>query len=228
MRKSSVDVVELQPHELMMGLVDVIRQTEAEIGYYKMKEMTSEHLDSVLDETIKQKAKLEKTKLTQTEITGLAAKLYHKIMSRSTIQALSALSAYHKAGKSMSRKDLMSEKHKPRRLGRFMKGTGIQRAPNTAAHAIVSGSHPEARAARRILAKFKIRIDDPDNGVFLPKSEDYVPHPEMPDAHNHAKIHTEEYYVNITTVLSTATSEYECRLALRLIRDKLVDGSLEY
>jgi hypothetical protein len=149
-------------------------------------------------------------------------------MTRSTVQALSALSKYCAKANRMSREELLKESHKSKRLSSFIKATGVSRPPNTAAHAIVSGGHKEARAARKILAKFKIRIDDPDNGVFLPKNEKYIPHPEMPDAINHAKLHTEEYYVNVTTILSAATSALECRIALRLIAKELQEGTLEY
>ena len=228
MDKTKQEVIELQPHELMSGLVSVIRETSEQIGYYKMKEMAGNHLDIVINETINRNNEKHKDKLTDTEIRALAGKIYTKIMLRSSIQALSVLSEYYSQAKKMSRQELLSEQHKPNRLSRFVKATGICRPTNTAAHAIVSGCHSEAVAAREILANFNIRIDDPDNGVFLPRNKAYIPHPKMPDACNHAELHTKRYYMNVTTILSTATSELECRLALRLIGKKLKDGTLEY
>jgi hypothetical protein len=109
-----------------------------------------------------------------------------------------------------------------------MKSTGQCRPVNSSAHAIVSGDMPEAKAARKILAKYKIRIDDPDNGVFLPRDKRYIPHDDLPNAVNHAKLHTAEYYVNVTTILSQTNSAEECRLALRLIADELRNGEFEY
>lgn len=222
--EKNVNVFEVQPHELMLGLVDVIRETQERIGYYEMKKMAGNHLDTSIQETVKKQTK----KLNQMEIQDLAAKLYQKIMTKSAIQALSLLSQYYASAKSMSRSELLGEKHKPSRLSRHKKATFQLRPPNVAAHAIVSGGHPAARAARRILAKWRIRIDDPDNGVFLPVDARYMPHPEMPAAANHSMLHTDEYYVNITNILNTATSELECRLALRLIARQLQDGSLGY
>ena len=73
-----------------------------------------------------------------------------------------------------------------------------------------------------------IRIDDPDNGVYLPRDCRFIPHEKMPDAANHAKLHTDEYYINVTNILNTATSELECRVALKLIAKKLREGTLEY
>lgn len=226
---NEVEVFEVQQHELMLGLVEVIKETQERIGYYEMKSITKDHLNkSSLDEAIKETLKQQKKKLTNNEIQALAGKLYTKIMMKGTIQGLSLLSKYYADAKKMSRQELMCEKHKASRLGRHKKWTGESRPPNVSAHAIVSGEHVNAKAARRILAKWKVRVDDPDNGVFLPRDSRYIPHPELPNAVNHAELHTDEYYVNITNVLTTATSPQECRLALRLIADELRKGTLEY
>ncbi len=224
-----IEVFEVQPHELMFGLVDVIRETEKKIGYYEMKSMTKDHLDDVFEETIRKETfKKSKKILTTAEVHVLAAKLYTKIMLRGSIQGLSVLSAYYAEAKKISRQELLNEKHKSKRLSRHIKATGQIKPCNVAAHAIVSGTHSEAVAARKILARWKIRIDDPDNGVFLPRDYRFIPHQELPNAVNHAELHTDEYYVNVTNTLGVATSAQECRLALRLIAKELKDGTLEY
>lgn len=224
----TTDVIELNPQELMCGLIEVIRETNEKVGYYEMKEIAADHLDSEISKTIKKELMQQRKKLTQVEVCALAGKIYNQIMMRSTIQALSVLSEYYADAKKMCIQDLLKEEHKPRRLSRFVKATGIEKPLNTATHAIVSGTHPGAEAARKILAKFNIRIDDPDNGVFLPRNYKCTPHPEMPDASNHAEIHTREYYLNVTTILNKVTSNLECRIALRLIAKKLQAGTLEY
>lgn len=224
MKGTEVDVYEVQPHELMTGLIDVIRETQRQFGYYEMKEMTKDHLNKNSKPILEKKAKY----LSEEEIASLAAKLYHKLMIKGTIQALCALSKYQAECKGMTPQQLLKEGHDPKRLSRHLKATGLARSPNVAAHAIVSGSHPNAKAARKILAKFKIRIDDPDNGVYLPRDARFIPHEKMPDAANHAEIHTDEYYINVTNILNTATSELECRIALTLIAKKLREGTLEY
>jgi len=224
MKQSEVDVYEVQPHELMHGLIEVIRETEKQIGYYEMKKMTKDHLDKNSKPILEKKAK----HLSNQEVTSLAAKLYNKLMMKGTIQALSALSGYQAEAKGMTRSQFLKEEHDSKRLSRHIRATGISRPPNVAAHAIISGGHPEAKAARRILAKFKIRIDDPDNGVYLPRDARFIPHEKMPDAANHAKVHTDEYYINVTNILNTATTALECRVALKLIAKKLRNGTLEY
>ena len=222
--EEKTDVFEVQPRELIFGLAEVIRETQKSIGYYEMKSVAKNHLDATIDETIKRENKI----LTEAEIQVLAAKLYADIMKRGTIQGLSVLSKYYAEAKRMDRSELMKEKHKPSRLSQHMRARGVKRPPNVAAHAIVSGEHPEARAARKILAKWKIRVDDPDNGVYLPRDSRFIPHPELPNAANHAKLHTDEYYVNVTNMLNTATSKEDCRLALRLIAKELQNGTLEF
>ena len=224
MSRSNVDVYEVQPHELMIGLIEIIRETERQIGYYEMKEMTKEHLDKNSKPVIEKKAK----HLTEAEITALAGKLYNKLMMKGTIQALSALSKYHSEAKNMTPEQFLRESHDSKRLSKHIKATGISRPPNVAAHAIISGAHPEATAARKVLAKFKIRIDDPDNGVYLPRDSRFIPHEKMPAAANHAQVHTDEYYINVTNILNTAKSPAQCRMALKLIAQKLQEGTLEY
>ena len=50
----------------------------------------------------------------------------------------------------------------------------------------------------------------------------------MPDAINHAGVHTKEYYVNVTTILRQTNSVMECRMALRLIAIRLQKGTMGY
>jgi hypothetical protein len=223
MKQHDVDVYEVQPHELMTGLIDVIRETQKQIGYYEMKEMTKGHLNMNSKPILEKMAK----HLNEKEIAALAGKLFIQLMMKGTIQALSALSQYHADAKAMTKQQFLQEEHDAKRLSRHIRATGVKRPANVAAHAIVSGSHPEARAARRILAKFKIRIDDPINGVYLPRNSRFIPHEKMPDAANHAKVHTDQYYINVTNILNTATSDIECRVALKLIAKQLRNGEME-
>ncbi|WP_444996671.1 hypothetical protein [Aliikangiella sp. IMCC44359] len=123
-----VDVYEVQPHELMVGLVEVIRETQKNIGYFEMKEMTKDHLDKNAKKIIERKAKT----LSEVEITALASKLYTKLMMRGTIQALEALATYQAEANGMSKQQFLREEHDAKRLSRHMKAAGIQRPRNTA------------------------------------------------------------------------------------------------
>ena len=171
---NETEVIEVQPQELLVGLAEVIRETQRKVGYYEVKSIGEKYIDDAIKETLSR----EKRILTEAEIQALAAKLYTKILIKTTNRGLSLLSEYYAQASRMSMKELMSEKHKPSKLSRHMRYVGTNRPSNVAAHAIVSGNHSEAIAARRILARWKIRIDDPDNGVFLPRDSRFIPHNE--------------------------------------------------
>lgn len=221
---NETEVIEVQPQELLVGLAEVIRETQRKVGYYEVKSIGEKYIDDAIKETLSR----EKRILTEAEIQALAAKLYTKILIKTTNRGLSLLSEYYAQASRMSMKELMSEKHKPSKLSRHMRYVGTNRPSNVAAHAIVSGNHSEAIAARRILARWKIRIDDPDNGVFLPRDSRFIPHNELPNAVNHAKLHSNEYYLNVTNMLGRSTSQNECRSALRLIALELQNGDFKF
>jgi len=71
----------------------------------------------------------------------------------------------------------------------------------TSAHHVVAWNDKRAKAARAILMQFGIDIDSADNGVNLPSGNKHTPHKKMPNAYPHSTIHTDYYYVNITTSL---------------------------
>ena len=69
---------------------------------------------------------------------------------------------------------LTQEKHSSKRLGDFLRADGHPRpAARWEAHHIISGSSPLAMSARGVLAddEIQIRIDDPDNGCWMPKTK---------------------------------------------------------
>ena len=56
----------------------------------------------------------------------------------------------------------------------------------------------------------------------------HIPHNELPNAVNHAKLHTHNYYVNVTRLLVETRSASDCRLALRLIAEDLKSGDFKF
>lgn len=63
---------------------------------------------------------------------------------------------------------------------------------------------------------------------FLPRDFRYIPHKNLPNASNHAKLDTDEYYLNVTAMLRTAQSESDCRITLRLIADELRNAGFKF
>lgn len=52
----------------------------------------------------------------------------------------------------------------------------------------IRGAHPQAQDVRRILARWKVRVDDSDNGVFLHRDARFIPHTSLSVAFNHASL----------------------------------------
>lgn len=219
--RDAVYTIQIEPADLLLGIRQTIRESGAIYRFPDSEKLISNALNETLKETERQ--------LSEIEIAQHAARLYNQIATRSIKFGLMAYSKYASRARTMTKSMLLAEKHRPNRMTRYMSATGAgKKPPNTATHAIVSGTHELAKAARKILAKFKIRIDDPANGVYLPKSENYTPHPRMPDASSHAKIHTVHYYLNITNQLSLANTCDECVLILQAIAKALQDGTYGY
>jgi len=217
----AVQTFQIEPADLLQGLREVIRESGAVYRFRDSEKLISDELNRAIKETERQ--------LTEAQVVQHAARLYNQIATRSVKFGLMAYSKYAAEAQTMPQESLLAEKHRPQKMARYMSATGAgKKPPNTATHSIVSGSHELAEAARSILAKFKIRIDDPANGVFLPKNRNHVPHSHMPNASNHAEIHTDKYYLNITNQLSLATSRSECVAILKAIAIALQRGEQVY
>jgi A nuclease family of the HNH/ENDO VII superfamily with conserved AHH len=99
-----------------------------------------------------------------------------------------------------------------RALGRALEALGLARPPGSAAHHIVAGSAPGAAAARAILQRLGIGINDAANGVFLQGAE-------------HAGIHTTEYYNTVNQALAGATTKAQAEQILQSIASGLQNGT---
>jgi len=157
-------------------------------------------------------------------------RVFNEIKLRTIKDAKKALQEYRLKAKTMTNPALVKEKHKSNRLGRNISVSGMPKPSTTdfEAHAIISGSNQYAKAARAILARYKIRIDDPINGVWLPNFARNVPHDKMPDAAAHRSIHTVQYYLNLDEVLADVNSKEDLVDVLSKIRTRLVQGRFPY
>ena len=136
------------------------------------------------------------------------------------------LSKYKKDARKMTEQQLLDEEHESERLGRFMRAMGIPKpGPRWEAHAIVAGAHNQAAVLRAVLALAQMRIDDPDNGAWLPKTKDDARGTVFPNAVPHRRIHRWHYYRWLEEIITFGMSEPELRTALRAIRQKLQTSS---
>lgn len=96
------------------------------------------------------------------------------------------------------------------------------------AHHIVAKGSIRAKRAAEILFALGIDIDDPDNGVFLPKDEAARKKGALKNAYIHGKIHTKPYCANINfqviEAFENGATKDEMKSLLRDIADELKQG----
>lgn len=163
---------------------------------------------------------------TNNRLTRESTSIINSLIHETKMRALKdSLRIYREGSVNLTHSELINEKHKSKRLGDFLKASGYDRpTQDFEAHAIVSGQHFRAVAAREILASFDLRIDDPINGVWLPnfkrnldKYKEY--------SSSHRSIHKRWYYINITDCLQQAMSKDHASAILRRVAQGLITGS---
>jgi hypothetical protein len=131
------------------------------------------------------------------------------------------------AGK-MTPLQILQEKHSSKRLGNFLRADGHPRpAARWEAHHLISGSHQDAVAARTILADIEMRIDDPDNGSWLPKTKADARPTIYPNAIGHNRIHRRRYYNWITSVIGSMSTAGQVKAFLNTVRAQLLQGNIK-
>ena len=89
-------------------------------------------------------------------------------------------------------------------------------------HHIVAHTEPRAEEARKILAKFKIDVDEAWNGVFLPAT---LKSPNPTGAVVHSVVHTSAYYEKVQHMLEAAKTRKQAIRILQDIRKALENGT---
>lgn len=142
--------------------------------------------------------------------------------------AYRALDHHGRAERKQMRQAMTAEKHHPTTvLAAFMRADGrAQPSPNFTAHHLVPGIGRTERAAmaRVNLHFYNVRINDPDNGVWLPRSKKDKGHWAMPNAPAHAEIHTYNYEMWVAANVADVSDEVMLRARLLRLRCLLRDG----
>lgn len=125
---------------------------------------------------------------------------------------------------------LASEEHHPTDvLEKFMRSIPIPKPSSVhTAHHIVPGrgKTKDANLARVRMHRFGVRINDPDNGVWLPRFKSHTPHWSMPDSKGHLQYHTHGYESWVFKKLRSKSSEVFIRQELRLIGQLLQSNKI--
>lgn len=128
---------------------------------------------------------------------------------------------YRAEAANLSFDELQQEQHSSLRLARHLTESGKPRPANCHAHAIVAGKHHNAAVIRALMARHGIRIDDVDNGCWLPENTAATPHPAFPRAIPHSRIHRYNYYFWIRSRLERILKPDLFRVDLQLIAKHL-------
>lgn len=130
--------------------------------------------------------------------------------------------------KNIGREAMTLEKHHPTdTLAKFMRADGRPKpAPNFTPHHIVQGKGRTdfAYRSRVILHSFDIRINDPDNGAWMPSHKKDKGHWAMPNAMAHSEIHTHNYEEWVFREIRYISNAENFNTALIKIRLLLRDG----
>ncbi len=169
-------------------------------------------LDKTIDNTLKD---IGEDGITQSELNRVTV----------AAQVQEGIDNYRKKASGMSQLALETEEHNSTRLGLHLEATCGPRPQRCHAHAIVAGKHYLAATLRLAMSYLKIRIDDPDNGCWLPVNTAATPHPSFPAAPPHSRIHRFNYYFWITTHLDDIDEVKVFRFNLRRISQQLHEGT---
>jgi hypothetical protein len=103
------------------------------------------------------------------------------------------------------------------------------RVASVCAHHVVASGDIRAEDSRDIIFKWRIGINDADNGVYLPRFKN-IPVPSMPNAPVHGPIHTTRYHAAVAArlIFGDPQDSAACRAILRVIKKNLVDGSFPW
>lgn len=97
------------------------------------------------------------------------------------------------------------------------------------AHHVVAKSAKLARRAQEILFALGIDLDDPENGVFLPRSACDKEKGPLKSAYVHKNIHTNAYYANVNfhvvEAFENGAEKEDMKRVLRDIADELQRGT---
>lgn len=140
------------------------------------------------------------------------------------------LVSFRRDGANMTPLELITEKHSSRTLGKYLRVSGIPRpGAKWEAHHLISGKHSEASTSRALIAapNIKIRIDDPDNGAWMPKTKADARPTLYPNAIGHNRIHRDLYYAWIEQAIRGMNTDIEIRSFLNTVRVQLLHGNIK-
>lgn len=145
-------------------------------------------------------------------------------------QVQNGIDAYRLGVTQMTKEQLEEESHSSSRMAKHMRHSSDERLSGCDCHAMVSGKHALAAPMRAIMAWCLMRIDDPRNGCWLPRSYDHLSQVPrwLKQAVPHQGLHNPVYYQWLEGFINTDSIDglEDLTQVLRQIRIRLQAGAL--
>lgn len=153
-----------------------------------------------------------------------------RVTAASKAKMAAFMAQFRADARNMTPVQILQEVHSSKRLGDFLRADGHPRpAAKWEAHHLISGISPFAMQSRTILAddEIQIRIDDPDNGCWMPKTKADARPTIYPNAIGHNRIHRKLYYQWIQNNIELMTTPGQVRAFLKTVRMQLLQGNIK-
>ena len=208
------------PHELSPLDAAIERYREKAEAYYREEKSLAKSLSR------QQREVKLKEAFRQLELERMRTEAYIEVQAQlAEYQAFGRQSSNSSDGRAA----LRSEAHHPTKvLAKYMRAAGKPRPSDkhTPHHIVLGKGKTKAAGLTRLhIHSYGIRINDPDNGVWLVKNRKDVPHWSMPQAQSHLTIHTHNYETWILRSVRVTRSEIALRQKLNMLADMLQTGN---
>jgi hypothetical protein len=160
-------------------------------------------------------------------------KTFQKVESRfarmNKTRLASKLDSFRREGAKMTLHQRLTDNSSSAILGKHLRVNGVSRpGAKWEAHHIVSSEHQEAVGARLLIAEddIAIRLDDPDNGAWMPKTKADARPTIYPNAIGHNRIHRQLYYRWIENTITMMDDDNLVRAFFNTVRTQLLHGNI--
>lgn len=209
-------------------LVHELTPLDAAIERYAAKAETYYKTEEPLDKSLTRQQRDDKLKeaLRHLELERMRAEAIVEVQTQ-----LAEYQAFGRESRGASgRTVLNAEAHHPTKvLSKYMRASGkpMPSTKHTPHHIIVlgKGKTNATGLARLHIHRYGIRINDPDNGVWLVKNQKDIPHWSMPESKSHLTIHTHNYETWILQSIRVSRSEVAIRQKLNILGKMLQHGT---
>ncbi|WP_444997491.1 AHH domain-containing protein [Aliikangiella sp. IMCC44359] len=155
---------------------------------------------------------------------------HQRMHAFSMADAQAQLDTYRKNVRNANSKTLLQEEHHPTEILELYMRVAGKPKPDcycTAHHIVPGKGKLKINYLTRVHLHINaIGINDPDNGVYLPKRKADTPHWNMPNSKGHKEYHTHGYELFVNQRVTAKNTEQGIRQTLQMIGKMLQENNL--